>query len=704
MASISFFPSRSDRVRVAALCVALLVSAGAHANPANCDNDMTEDQRFQASLCSAHAGCRFVFGIADTCIKAKSFLSRLGLGGRGSATEVTDSRVSNALVESGVPQSGISSCLFDFDRTKCGEYLSGGPKQPGAKEKADEIVERLKGKVYDTTVWDAGLGLAKEGLLMCDAATNEANMRDAVRAKERCALADGNINACLSTKQGHEELRRNLQSLIDGGGLGADAAGYRSLASTPYPACPTTLPSSGKTPKVALADYLKFWDTPEEPKSKKTEPAGGTDGIAGLLEKGVSQVEKGISQVSDWFSKAFSSEQKPTSKEEESKREAGAWVDKNLADTQARADREQEEKNRKAQEASARLERAREAERIANQTPAERITDSFDQRIAAAREQCAANDSSCNTGCMAVAAVGVFSIFMARGSSASGAAGEQVQQCSNRCDQAKSSCEQEVSALEQEKSRAISNATRGPSVASANTAATGAGAGGRGASAGGRSCREILESLVGPVNDGNPMNAAGSNLRYPLGQIYSDQVWAAQIYVRVANTHPACANDQSSKEAVAASLRSTQGYCRQTESLRSGGPFNCDTGQSYGGTAARTEAAIRQLFQETSVAGGGGAPARPPDGTCKAAVAQQEADFTVINQRGKSTGAANSTVPSMQVGLYMMSERLKLLDRLCRGQPEYGGYASMKQSQDSTMRACRQIATNSADCAPRVAW
>ena len=450
--------------RVMLLWVTLLGSAAVHANPANCDGDMTEDQRFQASLCSAHAGCRFVFGIADTCVKAKSFLSRLGLGGKGSATAVTDDRVSSALTESGVPRPGISSCLIDFDRTKCSEYLSGGPKQPGAREQADEIVERLKGKVYDTTVWDAGLGLAKEGLRMCDDATSEANMRDAVRAKERCALADGNINACLSTKDGHEELRKRLQGLVDSGDLGADAAGYRSLASTSYPTCPTTLPGSGKTPKVALADYLKFWDTPEERKTKPADPTGPADGIAGLMEKG-------ISKVGDWFSKTFTSEQKsPASKEEEnSKREAGSWVDKNLADTQARADSE-------------RLERVREAERVANQTPAERLTNSYDQRIANARQQCAASENTCQKGCIAVGAVGLLGILFGNGAG-SNVASAQVEQCSNRCDQAKSSCEQAVSTLEQEKAQAINETTRGPSAgASANTVtsgATGANAGGR---------------------------------------------------------------------------------------------------------------------------------------------------------------------------------------------------------------------------------
>jgi len=72
-----------------------------------------------------------------------------------------------------------------------------------------------------------------------------------------------------------------LKSLIDSGDLGADVARYRSLANTPYPECPITLPSSGKTPTAALADYLKFWDTPADSTGAddKAEATSKADGI-----------------------------------------------------------------------------------------------------------------------------------------------------------------------------------------------------------------------------------------------------------------------------------------------------------------------------------------------------------------------------------------------------------------------------------------
>lgn len=273
MSRICIRPSRRN-ARLAVLFLGVLASTWACAAPANCDSEMTPDQSFLAKLCAAHPGCRFVLGISDSCVQAKSFVSKLSPGANsggangGGVTRVTDEQVTNALAESGVPPSGIAKCLFEFDAAECKEHLSGGRKGPSSKEQADEIVTRLSGKVYSTTAWDAGLGLARVGLHMCEDATSEASVRDAVRAKERCSLAEGNIRACLVTKAGHDDLRGQLQALILGGKLGADAASYQRLASTAYPVCPTTLPSSGKTPAVALANYLKFWDTKEEDTQK----------------------------------------------------------------------------------------------------------------------------------------------------------------------------------------------------------------------------------------------------------------------------------------------------------------------------------------------------------------------------------------------------------------------------------------------------
>lgn len=385
--------------------VGCLSGGVAYANPANCDDDMTEDQRWTAKLCSAHPGCALVFGIQDSCVKAKSFLSRFGMAGSRRASSLTDDEVGDALVASGVPRSGLSSCLFSFDRAKCLEFLSGGPKPPSAKEKADALAEQLNSGVYNTTQENSALGLNRQALRMCEEATSEKGTRDAVRAKERCSFAEKGVQNCMSRKQSHDELRAQLQSLIDDGSLGSDAARYRALASATYPECPTRLPGSGKTPQAALAEYLKFWDTPAAD--------GESTGAVALPRRGGNS-------GGDRFRQAI---------------------------TQA----DQEERDRPAREARERAEKERIAAAEASLTPQQqRLANNFDERISAARQQCAASENSCNTGCLGIAAVGLISAF-SRNSAGASAAGDQAQQCSSRCDQEKVECDRQVAALEQEK-------------------------------------------------------------------------------------------------------------------------------------------------------------------------------------------------------------------------------------------------------------
>lgn len=369
---------------------------------------------------------------------------------------------------------------------------------------------------------------------------------------------------------------------------------------------------------------------------------------------------------------------------------------------QAISQAEQDERDRPAREARERAENTRVAMAAASQTPEDRLRASFDQRIVTTRDRCSAAEGSCQKGCLGVVALGLLSLFSGSSAGAS-AASDQTQQCSNRCTQTKSSCDEQVAALEQEKLQAISEAKRGPELtASTNTAALGAGARGTAsrASAGGRSCSDIVNGLVGPIYDGNPMAAAGSNLRYPLGQIYSDGIWAAQVFVRVANTHPACANDAESREGVAESLRTKQRYCREVEARKSkeDGPYDCVSGRSFGGTSARTEAAIQKLFQEAPSAGGAAAGAGRTSGECKAAYDRQEAENRPIARRLQSI---SSPVGQMQLLLGMLTRRITLLDQFCKGQPQYAEYSSTKQQYESTMRNCRAIATNSGDCVPR---
>jgi hypothetical protein len=111
------------------------------------------------------------------------------------------------------------------------------------------------------------------------------------------------------------------------------------------------------------------------------------------------------------------------------------------------------------------------------------VEERYDRRINQARQQCSLSEAGCNKGCLGIGAVGIFSALMGNSAGASSSQA-QLQQCSNRCDQAKSTCEQNVAALEQEKSQALA----GGSGANSGGAAGGAGLGsGGGISTGGDS-------------------------------------------------------------------------------------------------------------------------------------------------------------------------------------------------------------------------
>jgi hypothetical protein len=148
------------------------------------------------------------------------------------------------------------------------------------------------------------------------------------------------------------------------------------------------------------------------------------------------------------------------------------------------AQSEQEERDRPVREAREKAERERLAEqqRLAQQqlaeqqrlastqrsapspTPApatapqqsakDQLIASLDQRIASTRQRCLASESSCNSGCLGVGAIGIFSALTGNRAAAS-ASQDQLQQCSNRCDQAKSDCDQRVLAIENEKRVAL---------------------------------------------------------------------------------------------------------------------------------------------------------------------------------------------------------------------------------------------------------
>lgn len=166
-------------------------------------------------------------------------------------------------------------------------------------------------------------------------------------------------------------------------------------------------------------------------------------------------------------------------------------------------------------------------------TAAERVAKNYDERISTARAQCTASKDSCDTGCATIAAVGMLSVLGNKGKgNSAGEASEQIQQCTNRCDQAKSNCDQQVSSLEQEKSQAIAgtaanvrtNVTAGTTAGSpASTVSTGSSAsdsrgvlgmlgGAAVAAAGGQTVAERKQLALGSLAQAGGEPGSTSNL------------------------------------------------------------------------------------------------------------------------------------------------------------------------------------------------
>lgn len=82
-------------------------------------------------------------------------------------------------------------------------------------------------------------------------------------------------------------------------------------------------------------------------------------------------------------------------------------------------------------------------------------------------------------------------------------------------------------------------------------------------------------------------------------------------------------------------------------------------------------------------------------GTCKSAYDQQEAQFHEINRRAPQS---NALIPPLQTALYMTSQRMALLNQLCKGQPQYAEYALMQRQHADAMRTCLQVASSSTYC------
>lgn len=89
-------------------------------------------------------------------------------------------------------------------------------------------------------------------------------------------------------------------------------------------------------------------------------------------------------------------------------------------------------------------------------------------------------------------------------------------------------------------------------------------------------------------------------------------------------------------------------------------------------------------------------------GDCKLSLRRMEDRFEGIQRRRP---AQADRLAVQQVEIFMLTEQMGLLERLCRGQREYDFLRPTQEQLARALQGCRDTAANPArDCVPRVAW
>jgi hypothetical protein len=110
---------------------------------------------------------------------------------------------------------------------------------------------------------------------------------------------------------------------------------------------------------------------------------------------------------------------------------------------------------------------------------------------------------------------------------------------------------------------------------------------------------------------------------------------------------------------------------------------------------------IAQRIEGSAAVAPAAAAVNPAAQACRTAYDSQEKYFHAINKR-RPEGV--ELVPEFQTVLFMLDARLAMLDKLCKGQPEYAERESVVVARTQAQQACVALATSPSVCEPEVAW
>lgn len=262
----------------------LLVGANVHASPANCDDDMTDDQRYQLEICASHAGCRIVAGVLTSCTSLKSFLGKLRLGRDRSG--ITDDTLNDALADSGVPIANLTSCTTKFDRNLCRQYL--GLEDEKKEDQTPLLVQRMKDLVERAVHFNQKTFYTQvqPSLDACAASRTDKSNRDQI-----CKHAQAVVNIC---RKEADYWRKSTNTAI---AEAREAAGSQELTDIRRqlqsqqeqgaPKCPSTVPGTSREP----TQVVEQWD--REDREHAERMIGPCEGLRRSASDAVDSGDKG---------------------------------------------------------------------------------------------------------------------------------------------------------------------------------------------------------------------------------------------------------------------------------------------------------------------------------------------------------------------------------------------------------------------------
>ena len=232
----------------------------------------------------------------------------------------------------------------------------------------------------------------------------------------------------------------------------------------------------------------------------------------------------------------------------------------------------------------------------------------------------------------------------------------------------------------------------GASAAPARTATRSTGGGSSGGGSG-ASCTSVLYELADVINKSQAGTETGSYSAHDL--------WAQHQFQRLMEMVPACRSDAAMQANVRDTIQKDMASCRQDSS----NPQDCVNGSYLGGKSGGNQGAVEAALQRIAAANQGSGPARPASaagGSCKE---QLDRHAKVIDA---ATSRQNTSKGSKMIfvhAMWMASSTMQVLDQYCKGQPEYGMYAGLKQQLSQAKTSCVQLSSdNGQTCVPTKVW